>query len=107
MIPLWYQIEDSLPRSNLLEPEMSQWISRTNASIACHRSHFMSCRSKFPVVRQSIDSLGLDSLDRGYSTDGFVERSDSAYSGSFRASHEVSVGKIKPFAFVEGNRSQE
>ena len=57
--------------------------------------------------RQSIDSLGLDSLDRGYSTDGFVERSDLSYPGGFRASHEVGVGKIKPLAFVQGNRSQE
>jgi hypothetical protein len=57
--------------------------------------------------QQFIDSLGLDSLDRGYSTDCFVERSDLSYPSGFRASYEVGSGKIKPLAFVQGNRSQE
>ena len=72
---------------------------------------FESLRARFTdslsKPQQRIDPLGLDPLDRGYSTDGFVEGSDLAYPGGFRASHKVGVGKIKPFAFIQGNRSQQ
>ena len=57
--------------------------------------------------QQPIDPLRLDSHDRGYSTDGFVEGCDLAYPSGFRASHEMGIGEIKPFVFVQGKSSQQ
>ena len=59
------------------------------------------------VATATTSSLWLDSHDRGYPTDGLVEGSNLSYSGRFSARHEVGIGKIKPFRFIQGHRSQE